>query len=233
MIPLKDKTIRRRFPYVNVSLLVLNLAIFLFEWSLPGPLLEALVFQYGFVPVRFFSGEGFGMERFYPLLTSMFLHGGWLHLGSNMLTLWVFGDNVEDRMGHIVYLLFYLVSGVIAALAHGLLLINSPIPTVGASGAIAGVLGAYMLLFPRARVVTLIPLFIFFFVSEISAIFFIGIWFIAQLFSGIAALGPMMAETGVAWWAHVGGFVAGLVFAMFLGGPERPYLPRDEQYRGY
>jgi membrane associated rhomboid family serine protease len=227
VIPIKDRTIRRRFPFVNLLLIFANIAVFLFEWSLPDAQLEALVFQYGFIPSRFFAADGWTAERILPLISSMFLHGGWFHLISNMLSLWIFGDNVEDRMGHLRYLLFYLLAGIAAALTHGLLLTTSPIPTVGASGAIAGVLGAYLLLFPRARVVTIIPVFILLLIRDVPAILFIGFWFVSQLFYGIATLDPMMAETGIAWWAHIGGFVVGFIFAIFLGGPRQQYLPAE------
>ncbi len=229
MIPIKDKTLRRRFPIVNVTLILANILIFLFEWSMPAPELTAFVVENGFVPARFFNAETLSWEQALPLLTAMYLHGGWFHLLSNMLTLWIFGDNVEDRMGHLRYLLFYTLCGIVASLAHGFLLVTSMLPTIGASGAIAGVLGAYLLLFPRARVVTLIPIFFFLTVTEVSAFLFIGFWFISQLFNGVAALGPMMAQAGIAWWAHIGGFLIGLLFAIPLGGRSQPYLPGTER----
>lgn len=227
MIPLKDKVIRRRFPVVNVAIILVNVAIFLLEWSLPPRQLEAFIFDFGFVPERFFGLEGLSGARTLPLLSSMYLHGGWLHLGSNMLTLWVFGDNVEDRMGHVSYLLFYTFAGFAATFAQALTEPASPLPIIGASGAIAGVLGAYLLLFPRARVVTLIPIFFFITVREVSALFFILFWFVLQLFNGVMALDPMTAEAGIAWWAHIGGFLVGVLFALPLGGRSRPYLPPD------
>jgi membrane associated rhomboid family serine protease len=229
MIPLKDRVIRRRFPFVNLALIAINIAVFLYEWTLPDPQLHALFLEWGFVPQRFFEAQGWDVARVTPLLTAMFLHGGWFHLGSNMLSLWIFGDNVEDRMGHVIYLLFYLVSGAVASLAHGIIDVASPIPVVGASGAIAGVLGAYLLLFPRARVVTIIPIFFFITIHEVSAVLFIGFWFVSQLFYGVAALTPMTAETGIAWWAHIGGFVVGLLLAIPLGGRSRPYLPEQQR----
>ena len=227
MSPLKDRLMRHRFPFVNVTLLLLNVAVFFFEWSLNEPQLNALIFDYGFVPARFFDASGWGMERIYPLFTAMFLHGGWFHLLSNMLSLWIFGDNVEDRLGHVTYLVFYLVSGIVATLAHGFIDPASPIPVVGASGAIAGVLGAYLLLFPRARVLTIIPLYIFITVRDVPALFFIGFWFVSQLFQGILALDPLAAEANIAWWAHIGGFVVGLLIAIPFGSRTRPYLPED------
>jgi membrane associated rhomboid family serine protease len=229
MIPLKDRTLRRRFPFVNILLILTNIAVFFFMWSLPDPQLNEFVFEWGFVPARFFAAETWNVDLFAPLFSSMFMHGGWLHLGSNMLSLWIFGDNVEDRLGHLTYLAFYLISGMVATFSHALVAQGSPIPVVGASGAIAGVLGAYLLLFPRARVVTIIPIFFFFFIRDVSAFFFIAFWFVLQLFYGVAALDPMMAQAGIAWWAHIGGFVAGLLLAIPLGGRNRPYLPHQDR----
>jgi membrane associated rhomboid family serine protease len=153
----------------------------------------------------------------------MFLHAGWFHVGANMVTLWIFGDNVEDRLGHLKFLLFYLACGVVAGLSHTYLNAASTLPTVGASGAIAGVLGGYLLLYPRGRVVTIIPLFYFLHVVELPAIVYLGFWFISQVFSGLLALGAPAYQAGVAWWAHLGGFVAGLLLVLPMRG--RP-LPR-------
>jgi membrane associated rhomboid family serine protease len=153
----------------------------------------------------------------------MFLHGGWAHLIGNMLYLWIFGDNVEDRLGHVKYVVFYLGCGWVATLVHGLSNPGSAIPSIGASGAIAGVLGAYLVLFPKARVVTLIPLGFFIRLTQLPALAVLGFWFVLQLFSGTASLGAKSAQTtGVAWWAHIGGFVAGLV----VGGVVRMVQPR-------
>jgi membrane associated rhomboid family serine protease len=151
-----------------------------------------------------------------PLFSSMFLHGGWAHLIGNMIYLWIFGDNVEDRLGHLRYLGFYLLSGVVAALVQGHLFPDSTIPTVGASGAISGVLGAFLVLFPTARVFTLIPLLLFFPVMELPAMLYLGIWFLMQLMSGTVSLAVVQDAGGVAWWAHVGGFVVGLVLTPLL-----------------
>ena len=225
MIPIKDRTLRprRTFPFVNITIILVNILIFYFEWSLSHNQLEELIFTFGFVPRAFFGSQGFSLERLMPLISSMYLHGGWLHLGSNMLSLWIFGDNVEDRLGHITYFFFYTLAGVAAVLTQGWLETSSPVPVVGASGAIAGVMGAYLLLFPRARVVTIIPIFFFVLLREVSALFFIVFWFILQLFNGVMALDPMMAEAGIAWWAHIGGFIVGLLFGIpFSGSDERP-----------
>jgi len=155
MIPLRDTIPTRRFPVVNTAVIVLNVLVFLFESILTSDQLDQAIWLGGLIPAYFWQGGGLG--RWYPLLTSMFMHGGWLHLISNMLALYIFGDNVEDRLGHLRYLLFYLASGLAASGAHLVANSGSPIPTIGASGAIAGVLGAYMVLYPRARVLTIIP----------------------------------------------------------------------------
>jgi membrane associated rhomboid family serine protease len=147
-----------------------------------------------------------------PLFTSMFLHGGWLHLGGNMLYLWVFGDNIEDKLGRARYLIFYILCGLAAAILHVVIDPMSEVPTVGASGAISGVLGAYLLLFPKARIVTLIPIFVFLQVAELPALLVLGFWFVLQFFNGLVSLGYETAGMGgVAWWAHIGGFVAGMI----------------------
>ncbi|MEW6715941.1 MAG: rhomboid family intramembrane serine protease [Chloroflexota bacterium] len=223
MIPLKDTIPSRSFPLVTWALIGLNMLVFMFEISLSPQLLDRLFHIFGLVPARLFSGE---LLSWVPLFTGMFLHGGWFHIISNMWILFIFGDNVEDRMGSGRYLLFYLLSGLIAGLLQTLILPGSNLPIVGASGAIAGVLGAYMLLFPSARVVTLVPGFFLPWFVEISAVFFLGFWFIAQLFSGLFSLtlpgGASMG--GVAWWAHIGGFVFGL-----LGG-RRFAPPKPDTY---
>jgi membrane associated rhomboid family serine protease len=158
----------------------------------------------------------FDTMTFLPLFTSMFMHGGWLHLIGNMLFLYVFGDNIEDRLGHLRYLLFYLLAGLGAAFTQIFINPVSQIPMVGASGAIAGVLGAYILLFPTARILTLIPIFFFIQLVELPAYLFLGIWFIMQLVSGMLSLGIGADAGGVAWWAHIGGFATGAVLLVFL-----------------
>lgn len=221
MIPLRDKTgwPRRRFPFINILLILANLYAFYIEWSLPREQLEVFIFQYGFVPGNFFGAGDLSFKTILPVFSSMYLHSGWLHLGSNMLSLWIFGDNVEDRMGHVTYLVFYTFAGVVAIIVQGLVDPTSATPVIGASGAIAGVMGSYMLLFPDARVVVLIPIFFFFLIRELSAFFFIIIWFMIQLISGIVALDPMMSGSNIAWWAHIGGFVAGMILAYPLDNP--------------
>lgn len=214
MIPLKDRNPTRRLPVVNVLIIVVNIGVFLFEVSL-GKGLEQFLFEFGVVPrlaVESFTTSQITLSAVLPLLTSMFLHGGWLHLGGNMLYLWVFGDNIEDKLGHGRYLVFYLLCGLAATVLHIVVAPMSEVPTVGASGAISGVLGAYVLLFPRARVVTLIPIFVFLQITELPALVVLGFWFVLQFFNGLISLGYETAGMGgVAWWAHIGGFVSGLV----------------------
>jgi len=192
--------------------------IFFYEFSL-GQRVRPLLASYGIVPVSFFENGGLSgfPERPQVLVTSMFLHGGWLHVGGNMLYLWIFGDNVEDRLGHVRFLFFYLVCGVAAGMAHVLANPHSSAPTIGASGAIAGVLGAYFFLYPRARVLTLLPLGFYFQIIEVPALFFLGFWLLIQSVSGLASLavrGEMVG--GIAWWAHIGGFVAGAALGQLL-----------------
>ncbi len=230
MIPLRDTISARRFPIVNTAVIGLNVLVFLFEAVLGPGQLEQLIGLWGLVPARFWQMGGLG--RWLPLFTSMFLHGGWWHLISNMLALYIFGDNVEDRLGHFRYLLFYLLGGLVAGGAHLLAYSGSPIPTVGASGAIAAVLGAYVMLFPYARVVTLVFVFYFIRIVEIPALIYLGFWFISQLFNGLFALAAatdVLQAGGVAWWAHIGGFVFGLaIVRLICPRPRRTYT---DQYR--
>jgi membrane associated rhomboid family serine protease len=214
VISLIDRNPTRRIPVVTIGLIAVNVAVFLYELSLGDNL--ALFFQdFGAVPRdvvsswtpgRFLPGVGL------PMLTSMFVHGGWLHLIGNMLYLWVFGDNVEDKLGRPRFLVFYVLCGFAASGLHVIVDPSSATPMVGASGAISGVLGAYALLFARARVVTLIPIFVFLQVAELPALVVLGFWFVLQFFNGVLSLGYETGGSGdVAWWAHIGGFVSGLV----------------------
>jgi hypothetical protein len=211
-IPLKDLNPSRTYPFVNITLILANVVIFLYglglEATMPPGAYQALVLSYSEVPARipaFLAGHvGFDVA-FFPLVTSMFLHAGWLHIAGNMLFLWIFGDNVEDFFGHFTYLFFYLVCGIGAGLLHVLFNIHSSIPAVGASGAISGVMGAYILLYPRARILTLV----FIFPIPVPAVIFLGLWYVMQFLSGIDALGRR-SSGGVAWWAHVGGFLLGM-----------------------
>lgn len=227
MIPLRDTIPSRTVPLVNNLLIGANVAVFVVQ-LLQGAALPAFVARWAFVPARLFQlGGDAGASPLYgalPLVTSMFLHGGLLHLAGNLLYLWIFGDNVEDALGHGRYLVFYLGAGVAASLLQGGLSPASTVPVLGASGAIAGVLGAYFVLFPRARVVTLVPLFVLFPLVEVPATLYLLFWFLLQFWMGSQALvnGALSgAQGGVAWWAHVGGFVAGLLLLALLNPRRR------------
>jgi len=212
MIPLRDTVRSSTFPVVTYGIIAVCTAVFLYEAWL-GDRAALFISRFALVPVSVYRTVlhgRFPIAVTLSIFTSMFLHGGWMHLIGNMLYLYIFGDNVEDRIGHKGFLLFYMLSGVGAALAEVLAMPQSRTPVLGASGAIAGVLGAYFLLFPRARVLTLIPLFLFFPIVEISAFFFLGFWFILQ-FIEAAATSTESGAGGVAWWAHAGGFVVGAV----------------------
>lgn len=214
MIPLKDTVHSRSFPIVNWMLIASNLLIFFFL-AAQGRFADMYVRLFGLVPARLLTDPG--PPTLLTLFTSMFLHGGWAHLISNMLALYIFGDNVEDRMGSGRYLLFYLLSGLAAAFIHIAFNPTSRLPTVGASGAISGVLAAYLILFPTSRVITLIPLFFLPWFVEIPALFYLGFWFISQLLNGFLTIATgAQAFGGVAWWAHVGGFIAGLLLTPFF-----------------
>jgi membrane associated rhomboid family serine protease len=220
MIPLKDTIPSRTVPFINYTIILINLLCFLYQLSL-GPHLEKFLYAWGVVPAQFFAPLSIGhlhlSQRILPLFTSMFLHGGWLHFLGNMLYLYIFGDNVEDRLGHARYLLFYLLCGLLAAAAHLLTNHDSRLPTIGASGAIAGVMGAYFFLYPYARVVTLIFIVFFFDIVEIPAFFFLAFWFIFQFLSGTIVATQDAMSGGVAWWAHIGGFLAGILLLFVFG----------------
>jgi membrane associated rhomboid family serine protease len=220
-------------PAVTIGLIAMNALVFLLELGM-GQGLERFFFQAAIIPVLF-TGADRSLGPVEVLLTtlspalglrvlfSMFLHGGWLHFVGNMLYLWIFGDNVEDRMGHLRYLVFYLTCGWVASYAHIWAEPASRMPSIGASGAIAGVLGAYLTLYPRARVVMLLPLGIFMQLVQVPAFFFLGIWFLQQFFSGALSLGAPGAAGGVAWWAHIGGFAAGFALvSLFARSQKRP-----------
>ena len=219
MIPLRDTQRSYSAPVVTVLLIVLNAVAFLYELSLDPWSRNHLLTLYGIVPDRL---------HYISLLTSMFLHGGWLHVIGNMWFLWIFGDNIEDILGHLRYLLFYLLCGLAAAGTHILLNAGSSVPTIGASGAIAGVMGAYLVKFPHSRIVTLVFLLVFFTTVELPAAWFLGYWFILQLFSGVGTVADAhQAGQGIAWFAHVGGFLAGIVLIKILP-TSRPYQGRAD-----
>jgi rhomboid family protein len=217
-IPLKDINPSRSYPFVNITLIVANVAVFFYQLSLQFSLTPrayaAFLASYSTVPARlpaFFAGHGSFEMAFLPILTSMFLHSGFLHIAGNMLFLWIFGDNVEDFFGHLPYLVFYIVSGIGASLVHAFFNLYSHVPALGASGAISGVMGAYILLYPRARVLTLV----FIFLLPIPAVFVLGEWFIMQFLAGMNALGGA-ASGGVAWMAHIGGFLLGMLITAIV-----------------
>jgi membrane associated rhomboid family serine protease len=206
MIPLRDVIPSRTFPFINIALIVLNSVAFLAELSISDAGFQPFLRTFALVP---------GHLLWPTVLTSMFIHAGWLHFLGNMLYLWIFGDNVEDRLGHFRYLVFYLLCGTVAAVAHIWMNPASMLPTLGASGAIAGVMGAYFVLYPRSQILTLIPFFILYVrVVEVPAIVFLGLWFVLQFLS-VAATGGSEAG-GVAVWAHVAGFLAGVAWVVIF-----------------
>lgn len=219
MIPLRDAIESRTTPVVTYTILVLNIIAFIIELAV-GLNNREFFETFAFIPAQFtdnIAGESF------TLLTAMFLHAGPLHIAGNMLYLWIFGDNIEDALGHVQFMVFYLAGGVAATGAHFATNPDSMIPTVGASGAIAAVLGAYLVLYPRSQVMTLIPLGFFFFVHTLPAVFVLGFWFLLQLVEGVATLGVDDAAGGVAFWAHIGGFVFGVIVAQFAMRPRDAY----------
>lgn len=234
MVPLRDDNPTRSVAYVTYIIIVLNLLVFIYQLSLCSAAglaedchhLEAFFQVWALVPAKLtasFGGEPTGLPfpAWVTLFSSQFLHGGFLHIAGNMLFLWIFGNNVEDKLGHIKYIIFYLGCGALAALCQWFFSANSLIPSLGASGAIAGVMGAYILRFPQAKVLTLVPLGFFITTFQIPAIFFLGFWFLQQAFYGIASLGVQtstgMAQGGIAYWAHAGGFVFGAILGPLLG----------------
>ncbi|MFQ5738659.1 MAG: rhomboid family intramembrane serine protease [Acidobacteriota bacterium] len=225
MIPFRDNIPSRRYPLVTVAIIMANVAAFFYELSLGSDTIDSFIQLNGVIPAKLelalrapiavFSDTGRTM------LWSMFLHGGWFHLIGNMWYLWIFGDNVEDRMGHFRFLGFYLLCGFIASAVHIAFNLDSRIPSIGASGAVAGVLGAYMISYPFARVLTLVPLFLIWPVLELPALFVLGFWFLVQFLNGAASLtAASQTAGGVAWWAHIGGFVAGILLLSFFAKPQ-------------
>ena len=217
-------------------LILANGVVFLFELMMPAPALERFFYLFGIVPARYTHPDwalwvGFPLDDYWPFLTSMFLHGGWMHVIGNIWTLWIFGDNVEDRMGPVRFLLFYLLCGLAAGFVHWLTGPNSTIPTVGASGAIAGVMGAYFLLFPTSRVVVLVPVLFFPLFFEVPAVAYLGFWALSQVFSGTLSLAGPENVGGVAWWAHVGGFVTGIALQFLFVRRRSAYRrPSRDEY---
>lgn len=240
MIPLYDTVYRSRTPVFTWLIILVNIGVLLYQSSLPGLSLNRFILEYGFIPrslIQLMTGqtEMTVMDILRPMITSQFLHGGWMHLFGNMWILWLFGDNIEDRLGHLPFVLFYLVSGIAASLAHFAANPLSPVPAIGASGAVAGVMGAYFFLFPRARVITLVPLLWIPFFIRIPAFVYIGIWFASQVLFGLDELFGPARSGGVAWWAHVGGFLFGLLavwVCRFKSAPRSAYDSGPAGYRG-
>ena len=214
-------------------LIAANVAAFAYQLMLPPEAQEAVFHRFGMVPAQVTDPGGTVALsfQFLPFFTSMFLHGGLLHIVANLWTLWIFGDNVEDRMGPLRFLAFYLLCGLAAGVVHWLSNPASTLPTVGASGAIAGVLGAYLLLYPRARVVTVLPILFYPMIFELPAVLYLGFWFLLQIWSGVASLAGPSDVGGVAWWAHAGGFVAGMALLVVFRKPGR--APRPSEGRHY
>jgi membrane associated rhomboid family serine protease len=212
MFPIQDTIQARNAPIVTWIIILLNSVVFFFELGIPIERLEAYLMRFGMIPARLTADP----RAWWTLVTCMFLHGGWMHFIGNMWTLYIFGDNVEDRMGPARFLIFYLLCGLAASLAHIWAAPSGMLPTIGASGAIAGALGAYFVMYPTARVITLVPIFFVPIFVKIPAVFFLSIWFITQLLSGTLSLvGPHQFQN-VSWWAHVGGFVAGIILLTLL-----------------
>lgn len=225
MIPLKDTTPRSSFPFITVLLIIVNFVVFFHQISLPPHAADAFIRLYGLVPNRIqlaLAGRHYTLaQAFVPLLTCMFLHGGWLHIIGNMWFLWIFGGNVEDRMGSAAYLAFYMICGIGSGISQVAFSWGSVTPSIGASGAIAGVLGAYLVYFPTSRILSLVPLLVIWFMARIPAWIFIGLWFIVEFLSGLGSLATA-SSGGIAWWAHVGGFLLGAVLAKpFAVSPRR------------
>jgi membrane associated rhomboid family serine protease len=229
MIPLRDDIPSSKFPAATLSIIAINVVVFLYELRL-GPHLEDLLASFAVIPAVYTDPEVghfyTASQKLFAFFSSMFLHGGWLHLLGNMWTLWIFGDNVEDRLGRTRYVALYLAGGIAAALMHIFTNVNSPVPTIGASGAIAAVMGAYFRFYPSARVETFIPPF-FFGTFVLPAVVFLGGWFLLQFFNGAMSLGARgHGFSGVAWWAHVGGFGFGFLICLFARRERVP--PRIE-----
>lgn len=212
MLPLYDTVRTRTFPFINIVLIAANVLAFLYELQLGPPALESFIFSWGLVPAHLIGDPS---TAWTTIFTAMFLHGGWFHLLSNMWFLHIFGDNVEARLGGGRYLIFYLLSGVAAVLLQTYVLPTSQVPMIGASGAIAGVLGAYLISFPRSRIASLVPILFIFTIIEVPAVIFLVFWFIIQLYSGLFAMQGGSAS-GIAWWAHIGGFVFGVIMVSFF-----------------
>lgn len=212
MFPLYDTIRSRKFPLINLTLIVANVLVFLYEMRMDPVALKGFIFTWGLIPASFLADPSSAWTN---IFTSMFLHGGWFHIINNMWVLFIFGDNVEARMGSIRYLVFYLLGGTAAGLMQTYILPSSAVPMIGASGAVAGVLGAYLILFPRSRIASIVPIFFIFTLIEIPAFIFLLFWFVSQIYSGLFAV-QGGGGSGIAWWAHIGGFIFGVIMVSFF-----------------
>ena len=233
MFPIKDTVPRKSYPFATLAIIAANLLVFAFELLLPEREREAFIYLFGLVPARYADRTwamlaGLPLDTYWPFVTNLFLHGGWMHIIGNMWFLYLFGDNVEDRLGHARFVLFYLLAGVVANVVYFLADRGSAMPVIGASGAIAGVMAAYLRLFPRARIVTLVPILFFPIFFELPAFLFMGVWFFMQLFSGAISLGVPEQGGGIAWWAHIGGFALGYLLIKPMCSSRRGGCYRDE-----
>ncbi len=244
MFPLQTTVVSRHPAIVTWVLIGVNALFFFFELQLAPESLKSFMMLFGVVPARFTNPQwasqlGIPVDSYWPFITSMFLHGGWAHIIGNMWTLWVFGQHVEDRMGPFRYLTFYLLCGISSGIVHTIVNSGSTMPAIGASGAIAGVMAAYLMLFPTSRVIVMVPIFIFPLLFDFLAVFYLGYWFLLQLVSGSFALlsSSMQESGGIAFWAHVGGFATGaLIYALFLrpvGERRGPYLDEGTYEHGW
>ena len=224
MIPLRDENPRTGWPVVNFTFIAINILVFIYQLGLPAPLEHEFVLKYGAVPANILQGT-----NWHTLITSMFLHGGFAHIIFNMLYLYIFGDNVENSMGSLRYIAFYLSAGLFAALAHLIMNPMSTVPMVGASGAISGIMGAYMVQYPRARVLVLVPIFFFITTLRVPALFLLAFWFITQLSSGLASIGMGMGS-GIAWFAHIGGFIYGAATVKLFARRKHIYIEDFEDF---
>ena len=222
MFPLYDTVRSRKFPFVNLLLIVANVLAYLYELQMNSGALKEFIFAWGLIPSRLLGNPS---VEWSTIFSAMFLHGGWFHILSNMWVLFIFGDNVEARMGGFKYLIFYLLSGTAAGLLQTYILPSSQVPMIGASGAIAGVLGAYLILFPRSRIASLVPIFFIFTIIEIPAFVFLIFWFVSQIYSGLFSI-QGGSGSGIAWWAHIGGFLFGMIAVFF-------FARRRTVYRSY
>jgi membrane associated rhomboid family serine protease len=238
MFPIRDDVPSRAYPFVTIGLIVVNVVVFLVEISMGSRGLQRLAYDHGLIPIyvtAYAQGAGVSAgQAFFPFVSSIFLHGGWMHLIGNMWYLWIFGDNVEDRLGHARFLVFFILCGVVANIAHYAFNSMSEVPAIGASGAVAGVLGVYLVSYPGARILTVIPLFFFIQFVELPALIVLGFWFILQFLNGIGSVVISTATGGVAWWAHIGGFIGGiLIFGLFRPRPKVFYRRRARSHDDY